>query len=75
MGRIQGAIIDFGDWLQSLGLEQYETAFRENFVDEKVLPSLTSEDLKDLGIGFVVEISERPPQSAVFLFALFCCGA
>jgi class 3 adenylate cyclase len=45
--------MDLGGWLRSLGLEQYETVFRENFVDEKVLPSLTAEDLKDLGIGFV----------------------
>ena len=45
--------MDLGVWLQSLGLEQYEKAFRENFVDETVLPSLTAEDLKDLGVGFV----------------------
>ena len=45
--------MDLGGWLRSLGLEQCEAAFRENFVDEKVLLSLTAEDLKDLGIGFV----------------------
>ena len=45
--------MDIGGWLRGLGLEQYEAAFRENFVDEKVLPSLTAEDLKDLGVGFV----------------------
>src|SRR5262249_31508688 len=45
--------MDLRGWLGSLGLEQYEAAFRENFVDEKVLLSLTAEDLKDLGIGFV----------------------
>jgi class 3 adenylate cyclase len=45
--------MDIGDWLRSLDLEQYEAVFRENFVDEKVLPSLTAEDLKDLGVGFV----------------------
>src|SRR6188508_1073658 len=45
--------MDLLGWLRSLGLEQYEAAFRENFVDEEVLPNLTSEDLKDLGIGFV----------------------
>jgi Adenylate and Guanylate cyclase catalytic domain/SAM domain (Sterile alpha motif) len=36
-----------------LGLEQYEAAFRENKIDDTVLPSLTAEDLKDLGVGFV----------------------
>jgi hypothetical protein len=25
--------MDVGEWLRSLGLEQYETAFRENAVD------------------------------------------
>jgi SAM domain (Sterile alpha motif) len=49
----QDAIMEIGGWLQSLGLEQYEAAFREHFVDEKVLSSLTAEDLKDLGVGFV----------------------
>src|SRR5262249_8698599 len=33
--------------------EQYEAAFRDNAVNEKVLPSLTAEDLKDLGVGLV----------------------
>ena len=28
-------------------------AFRENKIDDTVLPSLTAEDLKDLGVGFV----------------------
>jgi hypothetical protein len=28
-------------------------AFRENEISEKVLPSLTAEDLKDLGVGLV----------------------
>ena len=45
--------MDVGGWLRSLGLEQYETAFRENKIDDTVLPSLTVEDLKDLGVGFV----------------------
>jgi hypothetical protein len=40
-------------WLRSLGLGQYEAAFRENAIDDTVLPSLTAEDLKDLGVGIV----------------------
>ena len=40
-------------WLRSLGLEQYEAAFHENAIDEKVLPRLTAEDLKDLGVVIV----------------------
>ena len=45
--------MDIGGWLRRLGLEQYEAAFRENKIDDTVLPSLTAEDLKDLGVGFV----------------------
>ena len=45
--------MDVGGWLRRLGLEQYEAAFRENEISEKVLPNLTAEDLKDLGVGMV----------------------
>src|SRR6267378_3500355 len=38
-------------WLRSLGLERYEAAFRENEISEQVLPSLTQEDLKEIGVG------------------------
>ena len=38
-------------WLRSLGLERYESAFRENEINERVLPSLTLEDLKEIGVG------------------------
>src|SRR5262249_9026204 len=44
------AIMDVVVWLRSLGLEEYEAAFRENEIDETVLPSLTDEHLKELGI-------------------------
>lgn len=40
-------------WLRSLGLEQYEAAFRENKIDREVLPQLTAEDLKDIGVTIV----------------------
>lgn len=45
--------MDIADWLRTLGLEQYEAAFHENAVDADLLPSLTAEDLKDLGITAV----------------------
>ena len=38
-------------WLRSLGLEEYEAAFRENKINERVLPNLTQEDLKEIGVG------------------------
>jgi class 3 adenylate cyclase/predicted ATPase len=37
-------------WLRSLGLGKYEAAFRDNEIDETVLPSLTEEHLKQLGV-------------------------
>src|SRR6516225_6248205 len=45
--------MDVGGWLRSLGLERYEAAFRENEIDETVLPSLTHETLKELGVTAV----------------------
>jgi class 3 adenylate cyclase len=45
--------MDVASWLRSLGLEQYEAAFRENSITEKVLPRLTGEDLKELGVSTV----------------------
>ena len=45
--------MDVRGWLRTLGLEEYEAAFRENRIDDTVLPRLTAEDLKDLGVAFV----------------------
>jgi len=42
--------VDIAAWLHDLGLEQYEPAFRVNEIDERVLPSLTSEDLREIGV-------------------------
>jgi class 3 adenylate cyclase/tetratricopeptide (TPR) repeat protein len=43
--------MDLGAWLRSLGLERYEAAFLENEIDGTILPSLTAEDLRDIGVG------------------------
>src|SRR5215471_18763347 len=45
--------MDIVVWLRSLGFGRYEAAFRDNEIDETVLPSLTAEDLKDLGVSVV----------------------
>jgi class 3 adenylate cyclase len=45
--------MNVADWLRHLGLERYEAAFQENDVSAGVLPSLTAEDLKDLGVASV----------------------
>ena len=43
--------MDIAEWLRGLGLAQYEAAFREHAIDEAVLPSLTAEDLRDIGVA------------------------
>ena len=45
--------MDVAAWLKNLGLGQYEPAFRDNAIDGDLLPSLTAEDLKDLGVTIV----------------------
>jgi len=45
--------MDIAEWLRSLGLERYEAAFRDNEIDDAVLPSLTTEDLRDLGVTLI----------------------
>jgi class 3 adenylate cyclase/tetratricopeptide (TPR) repeat protein len=42
--------VDIAAWLRSLGLEQYEQAFRDNALGSDVLPALTDEHLKELGL-------------------------
>src|SRR5271169_1818405 len=43
--------MDVGEWLQGLGLGQYEAAFRESEIEPDVLPELTDQHLKDLGVS------------------------
>ena len=45
--------MDIVVWLRSLGLGKYEAVFRENDIDETVLPSLTHETLKELGVASI----------------------
>ena len=45
--------MDVAAWLQGLGLERYVPAFLENRIEADILPSLTVEDLKDLGVTLV----------------------
>jgi hypothetical protein len=48
-----GVTIDVGTWLRGLGLGQYASTFQENEIDDTVLPTLTAENLKDLGVSLV----------------------
>jgi class 3 adenylate cyclase/predicted ATPase len=43
--------METGDWLRSLGLGQYEAIFRESHIEAEVLPELTDQHLKDLGVS------------------------
>ena len=42
--------MDIAAWLRRIGLQEYAPAFRDNRIDMRVLPKLTAEDLKDLGV-------------------------
>ena len=48
------AVMDVVIWLRGLGLGKYEVVFRENEINERVLPSLTAED--GLGAPEVLEL-------------------
>jgi class 3 adenylate cyclase/tetratricopeptide (TPR) repeat protein len=45
--------VDIAAWLRELALERYEQAFRENEIDAEILPKLTADDLKDIGVTIV----------------------
>jgi SAM (Sterile alpha motif) domain-containing protein len=42
--------MDVAEWLRALGLEQYARVFRQNEIDQEVLPELTDADLEKLGV-------------------------
>jgi class 3 adenylate cyclase/predicted ATPase len=42
--------VEIAVWLRNLGLERYEPVFRDNAIDADVLPELTDEHLKELGL-------------------------
>src|SRR5260370_37799762 len=52
-GRGGGKSVDIAGWLHGLGLQQYEQAFRDNAIDAAILPELTAEDLRDIGVNLV----------------------
>jgi hypothetical protein len=66
--------MDVAAWLRGLGLEQYEPAFGDNYVDADVLPDLTAEDLIGLGVtaighrrkllSAIAELSAEAPAQA-----------
>src|SRR5499425_467970 len=49
----RGSARDIATWLQGLGLERYVAAFRDNEIDWEVLPRLTSDDLREIGVSAI----------------------
>ena len=44
---------DIAEWLEGQGFGEYAEAFARNKIDRDVLPSLTGEDLKEMGVATV----------------------
>ena len=41
---------EIAEWLEELGMSEYAQRFAENRIDFAVLPDLTDQDLKDIGV-------------------------
>src|SRR6516165_7829955 len=61
---------EIADWLEKLGMSEYTQRFVENDIDVSILPHLTDQDLKDLGVSLghrrkmlaaTVELGAVPP--------------
>ncbi len=62
------------EWLNSHGLSEYAERFAENRIDLSILPDLTDDDLKELGVllgdrrrilRLIAELGAKPQASAV----------
>ncbi len=42
--------MDLGDWLRTLGLDQFEATFRDNSIRQDILTDLTDSDPEKLGV-------------------------
>jgi SAM domain (Sterile alpha motif) len=47
----RNAATEFAEWLEKLGLGQYAQRFAENDISFAVLPDLTDQDLKEIGVS------------------------
>ena len=61
------------DWLKKLGMSEYAQRFAENGIDLSVLPDLTDQDFKELGVLLghrrkllraIVELNDKPATAA-----------
>ena len=46
-----GGRVDIAAWLDGLGLQRYEEAFRGNHIGRELLATLTSDDLREMGVA------------------------
>jgi hypothetical protein len=44
------------EWLEKLGMSEYADRFAENKIDVSVLPHLTDQDLKNIGVALGAEV-------------------
>ena len=51
VGPLAVAMEQIVDWLKKLGMSEYAERFVENKIDISVLPDLTEQHLKDLGVA------------------------
>ncbi|PSL18161.1 adenylate/guanylate cyclase domain-containing protein [Shimia abyssi] len=60
-------------WLFELGLDQYTDSFINNDVDDRVLPLLTGDDLKELGVSLghrkIILAAIKDPQNSLASFS------
>jgi hypothetical protein len=63
--------MDIGRWLRSLGLEEYETAFRQNKVDAAVVPMAAMDEAVGFRSIIVLTCGDFHDQVVVVLAAIF----
>ena len=68
-------MVDIAAWLNRLGLQQYEQAFRDNDIDAEVLPELTAEDLIGRQIGPVEPCQTQITAAQIGCSAIFSNAA
>jgi hypothetical protein len=61
-GTAGAAMQQIADWLKKLGMSEYAQRFADNDIDASVLPELTDQDLKDLGVSLA--LINSPPSCA-----------
>ena len=72
------------DWLEKLGLGQYAQRFAENDISFSVLPDLTDQHLKEIGVSFghrlqllraIAELTSREKEAPKAAVATAACAA